>query len=192
MSNLSDLLKKVTILLVEDEDNIRKALKNAIEDEFKDFYTAKDGEEGVKKFKKYKPDIVITDILMPIKDGLELTKDIKAISRDTPVLVLSAFSEKERLLGAIDAGVDKYLIKPIHPDDLLKVLEQIAKEKFLVGNVIDLGDGYQFDKNKRVLIRDGKEISLTKKEILFISFLVKYLGAFVLHEDLKKSVWSNK
>jgi len=110
-------LKNITVLFVEDEENIRKALKSAIGDEFKEFMLARDGSDGLKKFQKYKPDIVVTDILMPIMDGLEMSKEIKAISRDTPIVVLSAFDEKERLLQAIDIGIDKYLIKPIDAED---------------------------------------------------------------------------
>jgi len=188
MSNL----KNLTILFVEDENNIRIALKKAISDEFKDFILARDGSEGLKKFQKYKPDIVITDIMMPIVDGLEMSREIKKISRDTPIVVLSAFDEKERLMSAINIGIDKYLMKPIDADELLATLEHISKDLLSLGDNIDLGNGYIFDKIARVLIKDGKTIPLTKKELLFISILVKNLGAYVLHEELKKYVWTNK
>lgn len=188
MSDLSTL----TVLFVEDEDNLREALEGAIGDEFAKFISARDGEDGLKKFKKYKPDIVITDIMMPILDGLMMTQAIKALSKETPVVILSAFSEKERLLKAIDVGVDKYLIKPIDPDVLLKTLELLAKERLSCNELQALGGEYFFDKNKKVLVRNGETIFLTKKELLFISVLVKNLGVFVLHDDIKKSVWTNK
>jgi len=188
LSNLS----KLTVLFVEDEKEIVNALQSAIGDEFANFIVAKDGQEGLKKFLKYKPDIVITDILMPIMDGLEMSKEIKKVSRDTPVVVLSAFSERERLLKAIDIGIDKYLIKPIDPDDLMEALKILAKELLSIGDVIELGNGYKFDKSGRVLIKDTQIIPLTKKELLFISILVKNLGVFVLHEEIKKYVWANK
>ncbi|MDR2635668.1 MAG: response regulator transcription factor [Campylobacteraceae bacterium] len=183
-------LKNITALYVEDEANIRRTLANAIRDEFKLFFTAADGNEGLKKFKKYKPDIVITDLLMPVKDGLSLARDIKAMSKDTLVVVLSAFSEKEKLLGAIDVGVDKYIIKPIYPDELLSLITKLAQQRFTVGNITELGDGYQFDKNKKALIKDGAVITLTKKEIAFISFLVDSVDHFALHEDIKRCIWS--
>jgi DNA-binding response OmpR family regulator len=185
-------LSSLVVMFVEDESDIREALSSAIEDEFAKLVTARDGEDGLKKFKKYKPDIVVTDISMPIMDGLEMAKAIKAISREIPVVVLSAFSEKERLLKAIDIGIDKYLIKPIDPDELMETLVSIARERFATGEVIEIGSGYQFDKAKRVLVRQGEVISLTKKELLFISLLVKHLGTFVLHEEIKRSVWANK
>ncbi|MDR1007173.1 MAG: response regulator transcription factor [Campylobacteraceae bacterium] len=183
-------LKTVTALYVEDEANIRKTLANAIEDEFKLFFTATDGNEGLKKFKKYKPDIVITDLLMPVKDGLSLARDIKAISKDTLVIVLSAFSEKEKLLGAIDAGVDKYIIKPVYPDELLSLITKLAQQRFAIKNMVEFGDGYQFDKNKKALIKNGAAVSLTKKEIAFISFLANSTDYFAFHEDIKRCIWS--
>ena len=188
---MSDL-SKLTVLFVEDEQDIRDALEGAIGDEFTKFIVARDGEDGLKKFKKYKPDIVIADIMMPVMDGLMMSKQIKHLSRQTPIVILSAFSEKERLLGAIDAGIDKYLIKPIDPDELLKTLKIISKELLAHNDVVDLGLEYQFDKNRRVLVKEGKTIFLTKKELLFISVLVKNLGVFVLHDDIKRHVWTNK
>lgn len=188
---MSDL-SKLVILFVEDEDDLREALESAIGDEFAKFITARDGDDGLKKFKKYKPDIVITDIMMPVMDGLGMAKEIKKLSKQTPVVILSAFSEKERLLGAIDVGIDKYLIKPIDPDALLRALSVLAKELLAHNDSVELGFGYQFDKNRRVLVKEGVTIFLTKKELLFISVLVKNLGVFVLHDEIKKSVWTNK
>jgi len=188
MSKLSTL----TVLFVEDEQRLRNALESAIGDEFSKFIVARDGDDGFKKFKKFKPDIVITDIMMPILDGLEMAKEIKKLSKETPVIVLSAFSEKERLLKAIDVGIDKYLIKPIDPDELILTLNLVADEMLSLDELVELKNGYQFDKIKKVLVKDGQTISLTKKELLFISILVKNLGVFVLHEEIKKYVWTNK
>ncbi|DAB31845.1 MAG TPA: CheY-P-specific phosphatase CheX [Sulfurospirillum sp. UBA11407] len=188
MSKLSDL----SVLFVEDEKELRDALQNAIGDEFSNFIIARDGDDGLKKFKKFKPDIVITDILMPIMDGLEMSKEIKKLSRETPIIVLSAFSEKERLLKAIDVGIDKYLIKPIDPDELMHTLNFIARDMLSLNQTVELGEGFSFDKSRKVLIKGEETIALTKKELLFISILVKNLGVFVLHEEIKKYVWTNK
>ena len=188
MSKLGNL----TVLFVEDEKELRNALESAISDEFGKFIVARDGDDGLKKYKKYKPDIVVTDILMPVCDGLEMAREIKKLSRETPIIVLSAFSEKERLLKAIDIGIDKYLIKPIDPDELMNTLELVAKDLLSVDQIVEIGHGYQFDKTRKVLVKNGNTIPLTKKELLFISILVKNLGVFVLHEEIKKYVWTNK
>ncbi|WP_103570634.1 response regulator transcription factor [Campylobacter concisus] len=186
---MNKILKNLTILLVEDDSDSKKIMHDVLSDNFEKVFTAQNGDEGLKKFKKYNPNMVITDVFMPISDGLDMTRYIKEISKDTPVIVLSAHSEKETLLKAIDVGVDKYLIKPIMADDLLKTIENVAKSKIETANIIQVANGYSFNKIKRVLIRDGVEISLTKKELAFISLLIKRLGTLVLHDEIKSVVW---
>ena len=186
---MNKILKNLTVLLVEDDSDSKKIMHDVLSDNFEKVFTAQNGDEGLKKFKKYNPNMVITDVFMPISDGLDMTRYIKEISKDTPVIVLSAHSEKETLLKAIDVGVDKYLIKPIMADDLLKTIENVAKSKIETANIIQVSNGYSFNKIKRVLIRDGVEISLTKKELAFISLLIKRLGTLVLHDEIKSVVW---
>ena len=186
---MNKILKNLTVLLVEDDSDSKKIMHDVLSDNFEKVFTAQNGDEGLKKFKKYNPNMVITDVFMPISDGLDMTRYIKEISKDTPVIVLSAHSEKETLLKAIDVGVDKYLIKPIMADDLLKTIENVAKSKIETANIIQVANGYSFNKIKRVLIRDGVEISLTKKELAFISLLIKRLGTLVLPDEIKSVVW---
>ncbi len=144
---------------------------------------------GLKNLKKFKPDLVITDIAMPIMDGLDMAREIKEISDDVPIVVLSAYSEKERLLRSIDIGIDKYLIKPVDIEELFKVLDYLIGEKIEANMLVKISEEYQFNKTKRTLIYSGGEIVLTKKELAFISLLLKQPGALVLHEDIKKNVW---
>ena len=151
---MNDILKNLTVLFVEDEEKIRTSIANVMEDVFKKVIVAGNGDEGLKKFKKYNPDLVLTDIVMPIMDGLEMTKEIKQISQFTPVIVFSAFSDRDRLLGAIDARVDKYLIKPLSDDELCEAIFKVAKDRIDLTSQIDIGRGIKFDKTKRVLIKD--------------------------------------
>ena len=98
---MSKILENLTILIVEDENETRKLMQDVMQGEFAKIVSAQNGDEGLKKFKKYNPDIVVTDIAMPISDGLDMAMQIKEISKDTPVVVLSAHSEKEKLLKVI-------------------------------------------------------------------------------------------
>ena len=162
---------------------------NILSERFSKVIGAQNGDEGLKKFKKFKPDLVITDIAMPIMDGLDMAREIKEISDDVPIVVLSAYSEKERLLRSIDIGIDKYLIKPVDIEELFKVLDYLIGEKIEANMLVKISEEYQFNKTKRTLIHNGKEIVLTKKELAFISLLLKQPGVLVLHEDIKKNVW---
>ncbi|ECP5965882.1 response regulator transcription factor [Campylobacter jejuni] len=186
---MSQECKELIILVVEDEIKTRESLINVLSERFSKVIGAQNGDEGLKKFKKFKPDLVITDIAMPIMDGLDMAREIKEISDDVPIVVLSAYSEKERLLRSIDIGIDKYLIKPIDIEELFKVLDYLIGEKIEANMLVKISEEYQFNKTKRTLIYNGEEIVLTKKELAFISLLLKQPGALVLHEDIKKNVW---
>lgn len=186
-----ELLKKLTILFVEDEKEIRVSLSEAISDQFALFVTAKNGMEGLELFRKKRPDIVVTDIQMPELDGLAMAEEILKLSPKTPVIILSAFSEKERLLKAIDTGVNKYLIKPFDPDELLSVICEMAK-KLASGQVIELAKGFMFDLYGRILYHDGKPIPLTKSELLFIELLAGNKNHIATIEEIQKHVWGEK
>ncbi|MHA7804007.1 butyrate response regulator transcription factor BumR [Campylobacter jejuni] len=186
---MSQECKELIILVVEDEIKARESMINILSERFSKVIGAQNGDEGLKKFKKFKPDLVITDIAMPIMDGLDMAREIKEISDDVPIVVLSAYSEKERLLRSIDIGIDKYLIKPVDIEELFKVLDYLIGEKIEANMLVKISEEYQFNKTKRTLIYSGEEIVLTKKELAFISLLLKQPGALVLHEDIKKNVW---
>ncbi|HEF3365728.1 TPA: response regulator transcription factor [Campylobacter jejuni] len=186
---MSQECKELIILVVEDEIKTRESLINVLSERFSKVIGAQNGDEGLKKFKKFKPDLVITDIAMPIMDGLDMAREIKEISDDVPIVVLSAYSEKERLLRSIDIGIDKYLIKPVDIEELFKVLDCLVGETIEANMLVKISEEYQFNKTKRTLIHNGKEIVLTKKELAFISLLLKQPGVLVLHEDIKKNVW---
>lgn len=182
-------LKRLKVMIVEDEQGIRDSMAEALEMIFGEIITAKHGDEGLKKFKKYSPNIVVTDISMPIMDGLDMTKEIKDISASTPIIALSAFSEKEKLLKAIDVGIDKYLLKPIDMDELIVSITELAKRKIDTLSDVKFGDGFRFNTATKELFKGDEHIALTKKELAFISLLVERLGTLVLHEDIKKHVW---
>ncbi|ENK6451330.1 response regulator transcription factor [Campylobacter jejuni] len=186
---MSQECKELIILVVEDEVKARESMINILSERFSKVIGAQNGDEGLKKFKKFKPDLIITDIAMPIMDGLDMAREIKEISDDVPIVVLSAYSEKERLLRSIDIGIDKYLIKPVDIEELFKVLDYLIGEKIEANMLVKISEEYQFNKTKRTLIYSGEEIVLTKKELAFISLLLKQPGALVLHEDIKKNVW---
>ncbi len=185
-------LKTLRVLLVEDEVKLSQLLKNAIGDNFFKFSIAHDGEEGVALFKKIAPDIVITDINMPKKSGLEMAKEIKAIDSHVPVIILSAFSETEKLLNAIDVGVVKYFIKPFDPDELLEYISSL--EESFGERTIQLRDEYIYNKTKKTLYKKSRYVALSKKEKQFLELLLEYYEneIYVVSDRvIKKSLWED-
>ena len=186
-------LKTLRVLFVEDEEKLSKLLKNAIGDNFFKFSIAHDGEEGLALFKKIVPDIVITDINMPKKSGLEMAKEIKEIDSSVPIIILSAFSETEKLLKAIDVGVIKYFIKPFDPDELLEYIISLEREFGI--REIELRDGYTYNKTKKTLYKKSRYVSLSKKEKQFLELLLEYYEKeiyIVSDELIKKSLWEDE
>jgi len=193
MNSCEEILKEISILYVEDEDDIREMLKDVIKDDFKRFVTARDGVEGLKKFKKGEFDIVITDIEMPKMDGMSLAEEIKKISKNTPVILLTAYSEKERLFRAIDIGITKYLVKPFTPDKLLDVVCDIAKKYLQKDKIIRLNEDLYYDiRKKEVCSNDKKFVSLTRKELCFLELLIKNRDRVVTIEEIEHIVWQDE
>ncbi|MCP4970794.1 MAG: response regulator transcription factor [Arcobacter sp.] len=179
------------MLFVEDEINIAKFIKDALSDYFFSFTIATNGEEGLKKFKKINPDIVITDIMMPKLDGLEMTKKIKNINENIPIVVISAFSDKEKLLKAIDLGITKYFIKPFDPEEVLEYLTFLAK-KLNKHRIVCINKHFSFDNNTKNLFEDNKLVNITKREKEFISLLLENKNDIVDPNTIKSSLWKNE
>jgi len=186
--NCTHILKNLSVLLVEDEKNLAQLLHNAIGDHFAQFRLASDGEEGLQKALEHKPDIVITDINMPRVNGLEMSTQLHAKYPNLPIVILSAYSEKEYLLEAIDIGISKYLIKPFDPDELLEVICSLA-EKLEKSHRISLMPPFQFDRNSKKLFRDQVMVRLSRRENLFIDHLLASPNHFLTTENIKTALW---
>ncbi len=127
-----DFLKSLTVLYVEDSKTIRVALQNEIGNLFKNFYTAVDGEEALRRYnilksKNIKLNAIISDINMPKMDGIELLEKLRKDDPDIPVLFTTAHFEKEYLLRAINLNATEYILKPINIDDALKKIVRECK-----------------------------------------------------------------
>jgi len=184
-------LKQLKILLVEDEEKLARLLKNAIGDVFQSFTLAKDGKEGLEKFLKISPDIVITDIMMPRSTGLEMSREIRKIDETIPIIILSAFSDSEKFLDAIDIGVAKYFIKPFDPDELLDYIETISDK--LGNKKVALHEGFSFNLTTNNLYKDGRYVSLSKNENKFIQLLIEYSQEESVANDvtIKSVLWND-
>lgn len=185
---MKSLLKTLKILIVEDEKRLAQLLKEAISDSFFSIVIAKDGNEGLKKFKTFKPDIIITDIMMPFCDGLEMTQKIKELDDNIPIIVLSAHSDKEKLLTAIDLGINKYFIKPFDPEEVIEHINKIAPKLRKQKQVI-LKDDFIFDNNTSTLYKNSTLIILTKREKEFFHLLIKHKNSLVTTKQIKTTLW---
>ena len=125
--NNSNPLSSLSVLVVEDQEDIRETLSTLIGLWAQSVQSAANGQEGYEAYQKFSPDIIITDIRMPVMSGLEMIRQIKAHNPTFPVLITTAFQDPEYLLDAIELKVDGYIVKPIRKKDLKNRLELVAK-----------------------------------------------------------------
>jgi len=189
---MNKVLKGLRVLLVEDEEKLASLLKNAIGDSFYSFTLAKDGQEGLEKFLSISPDIVISDIMMPNITGLEMAREIRKLDENIPIIILSAFSESDKFLDAIDIGVVKYFIKPFDPEELLDYIESVGGK--LGNRLIELCDVFSFNLTTKNLYKNNRYVSLSKNESKFLQLLLE--GAndsnVVDEEMIKNTVWEDE
>ena len=186
------ILKGLKVLLVEDEDKLASLLKNAIGDSFHSFTLAQDGQEGLEKFLSNTPDIIITDIMMPNLTGLEMAREIRKVDENIPIIILSAFSESDKFLDAIDIGVVKYFIKPFDPDELLDYIESVGEK--IGSRLIEFCSGFSFNLTTKNLYKNARYVSLSKNENKFIQLLVQNRenDNIVDEKMIKNSLWENE
>jgi len=153
------LLKNFTLLYVEDNNDMQNYMKSFLEDEVKEFYQAFDGKTGQDIYMNKNPDIILSDISMPIMDGLEMAKLIKKVDNHQPVLILSAFQDVQTLKQAINIGIDGFIAKPIEDiEKLLDILENIASN---IQNSLDAKSLEKIDKEAKEL--EYLNLNLNKK-----------------------------
>ena len=120
-------LKKLSLLYVEDDENTREELEYFLQNKVKNLYVAENGQEGFDLFEKHQPDLIITDIQMPVMTGTKMIKLIKQINSTIPIVIITAFNDTDYLFEAIKLNVTNYLTKPLNLFALSEVLANIAK-----------------------------------------------------------------
>jgi YesN/AraC family two-component response regulator len=122
-----ELLKQFSVMHVEDDNSVRESLMRFLKRRFDTIYSAKDGAEGLEIYTEHKPDIVITDIQMPVMDGVEMSRRIKELNPTALIIVTTAFNEKPYIQKTQEIGITDYLKKPVVKDDLMQALRSCAE-----------------------------------------------------------------
>lgn len=187
---LESINKTIKILYVEDDDIARENGVEYLENYFENIYEASDALTALKLYEKHQPDIIITDIQMPKLNGLEFVQRIRKTDSKTQVIVISAFSDKDYLLKAIELQLVKYLIKPIKEDELKKALISCMESiKSDTSNIIALNSEYTFDMFNHSLVRNGEMIKLRTKELDLLVLLLKNKNRYVTYTEIENYVW---
>ncbi len=187
---LFEKLQSLKILYAEDEEGIRKNIADSLQYYVKEVIEAQDGEEAFRLYKEKKPDIILSDIHMPILNGIEFVKKVRTINRKIPIVIITAHTDKKYLLEAVELHMEKYLIKPIELEPLFEVLQKCVN-LLDINRFVSLSSdrSYKYDYDKKQLYYKDKKITLNKKEMLFFEVLISNQNRIINYEEIQEKVW---
>jgi two-component system KDP operon response regulator KdpE len=182
---------KGNILVVDDEPQITRVLKTTLSSQGYGARSAANGQEAIDEMKNWPPDLIVTDLRMPVMDGLELCRRIRKDSR-TPIIVLSVKGEEAIKVQALDAGADDYITKPFSVNELLArvraALRRAGKQEEADTPLVEVGD-FRIDILSRTVTVKKQDIHLTPKEFDLLVYLAKHPGKVITHRVLLSAVW---
>lgn len=183
-------LKNISVLLVEDDENTRIAIKQSLEFYCKNIKVAKDGLEGFEEYFKGGYDIVITDINLPKLNGLEMIEEIKKRAPHAICIIITSYDTSENILASIELGAYNYLRKPFKIEELQTTILMATKN--IYENQIYLGETYRYDLQNKALFKDNKQVNFTKIEAKLFFLLVSNIDKIVSYEVIENFVWNEK
>ena len=189
-------ISSIKILVVDDDPDIVEILKYNLKNSGYSVKSAGNGVEAIKKAKKFIPDIILMDVMMPEMSGIEACEEIKNIDQLSQAIIifLSARSEDYTQISAYDAGADDYISKPVKPKILLKKISNIAKKinsEKKAPWIFDLGS-IKINKEEYVVIKDKKEILLPRKEFELLFLLATKPEKVFTREEIMNKVWGTQ
>jgi DNA-binding response OmpR family regulator len=185
-------IEHISILIAEDEDQLRKYFVEYLQIFFKTVYQAADGREALRIYEKKQPDIIVADINMPNLDGLSLVEQIRTHDKKTKIIIATAHSEKEKLLKAIELNLARYLVKPINSDTLKELLLNLVDEIENEERILFLKEGFLWNKKNKALYNGSEEIILTKKERQLLDVMLNKPNRSISNEDLFYTLYEDQ
>lgn len=186
--------KDLKVLYVEDDNEVRLQTSKMLSIYFPSIVQAANGKDGFNKFKNNNFDIVFTDINMSVMDGISMIKEIRKIDSQIPIVIFSAYDNKEYFLQTIECGIDGYILKPFRFDEIQKVIEKIVQKMInfkRVSTKIELINNFYWDKKTKTLFKGDEDISLTKKETDLLDILSSISHKVVSPEEIEIEIFKD-
>jgi two-component system alkaline phosphatase synthesis response regulator PhoP len=184
------------ILLVDDEQDILDFLSYNLIKEGYQVQTANNGHDAIALAKKNPPNLIILDVMMPELDGMETCRQLREIDslKDVVIAFLTARNEDYSQIAGFDVGADDYITKPIKPRVLASRIKALLRRNSAIETnteKVDLG-GISIDKDKYLVVKDGMEINLPKKEFKLLALLATKPGKVFTRENILQQVWGDE
>ncbi|MBL7745704.1 MAG: response regulator transcription factor [Chitinophagaceae bacterium] len=187
--------KSISILLVEDEENLHEALKLNLELEGYTVTSAYDGAAALKAVNGEYFDLIILDVMLPEMDGISVAETVRISNNEVPILILSAKNTSaDRVLG-LKKGADDYLTKPFNLEELLLRVHKLIDKNKKIQDKTSLGNSYSFGDNiidfkaQEATTKAGQKVQLSKKETMLLKLLIENKNEVVPREKILQAVW---
>lgn len=183
--------KKKSIVVVEDEDAIRRGVVDTLRIAGYEPIEAADGEAGLAAAKRAGVDLVLLDLLLPKKDGLEVLADLRRTAPSLPVIILTARGSEEDRVRGLRGGADDYVVKPFSAKELLARVDAVLRRSpERPAPVMRISDGITIvDCGRREIIRGNERVAMSDMEAGILQRLASHAGRFVSREELLSAVW---
>jgi DNA-binding response OmpR family regulator len=177
------------ILVIEDQEKLRTNLRQVLEQEGYQVAIAGTGEDGFSRAVTQSPDVILLDLGLPGRDGLEVLRDLRTAKVKTAVLVLTSRDTVEDRVAGLDAGADDYLVKPFaHAELLARVRALLRRNETVQTHLLRCCD-VELDLLRRRVIRNGIEVELSQREFDLLEYLVRNKNSNVTRDMLARDVW---
>lgn len=186
------ILKRHSILYVEDEPEIQANIAEYLRNYFGEVHLASDGNEALDKYSRQQLDVLLLDINLPNLNGLSVAQEVRKHDPTIKIIMLTAFTEKEKLLKATELKLTRYLIKPVAPKDFKETLNMLAFELMCnPSRFLKLSEKLSWDIQLEQLSSDGEHVVLAEKEHRLLKLFINNKGKPIRYEKVMSEVWGD-
>jgi two-component system, OmpR family, alkaline phosphatase synthesis response regulator PhoP len=182
------------VLIADDEPDILEILKYNLSNEGYEVVTAKDGDEAIEKAKLTKPDLIVLDMMMPKKNGVQVCEILRAKPdfKQTLIIFLTAMSDEGTQIKGLETGADDYISKPVSPKVFVSRVNALFRRIIKTDSKMIAINGLVIDPEKFIISIDGKEVILAKKEFELLYLLASKPSRVFLRNEIMSRVWGNE
>lgn len=195
------ILKNFSILYAEDNIELQRAVLEYLERHFGAVYVADDGKEALEKYACYAPDVLLLDIDMPFVDGLSVAQEVRTNNEDIPIMILTAYTDTDKLLRATELNLAKYLVKSEMNSFLMKPIQPLAFQKAMQkiatilaknsNNHVKLSATHIWEHSSKQLFINHKLTPLSPKEHTLLNLFIEHQGRCVTFEEIILKLWED-
>ena len=181
----------LSVLIIDDEEDIRSILKYTLEKEGYMVYEASNGKDGLAQANEVKPDVIVLDVMMPDMDGIEVCENIRRNpdNNDVIICMLTARNEDYSQIAGLEAGADDYVSKPVKPKVFVSKIKALLRRKGLVFNLTNSTSGLIVNRDKYIIEKDGETIHLPRKEFELLALLASKPNHVFERDFILETVW---